>query len=95
MLRIIRFLFVFLIILSGLAIHLRNDQAVLFDYYLGSIELPFSLFLIGALIIGTVLGIVACLPALMRLSQENRALTARIRISEKELDNLRTIPTRN
>ncbi len=95
MLRILRFIFILLIILSGLAIHMRNEQAVSFDYYLGSIDLAFSLFLISALITGTALGIVACLPAWLRQKNENRALTARIRIIEKELDNLRIIPTRN
>ena len=95
MLRIIRFFLVFLIVITGLAIHLRNDQYVVFDYYLGSIDFPFSFFLIIALVGGTTLGIIACLPGLLHLKKENRALKSHIRNSEKELDNLRMIPARN
>lgn len=95
MLRIIRFILVFLIVITGLAIHLRNDQSVVFDYYLGSIDLPFSFFLIMALVGGTMLGFIACLPGLLHLRKENRFLKSQIRNSEKELDNLRMIPARN
>ena len=65
MLRIIKFLFVLSIVVIGLAVHLRNDQAVFFDYYLGGLELPFSLFLIMALCLGALLGIAASLPVLV------------------------------
>ena len=95
MLRIIRLLLVFLIMMSGLALHLRNDQAVTFDFYLGTIDLPFSVFLIAMLITGTILGVVACLSGLLRIKQENRSLRTRIRLAEKELDNLRVLPARN
>lgn len=95
MVRIIRFLVVALVVICGLAVHLRNDQSILFDYYLGTIEGPFSLFLILALIVGVLLGGVTCLPGLLKMKRENRAQAAHIRNIEKELDNLRIIPARN
>jgi len=95
MTRIFRILMVFLVVITGLAVHLRNDQSVTFDYYLGTVDLPFSFFLVTALVSGAVLGIIACLPMLLYLKKDNRALKSRLRISEKELDNLRIIPTRN
>ena len=95
MLRIIRLMLVFLIMISGLALHLRNDQVVTFDFYLGSIGLPFSFFLIVALITGTLLGALACLSGLVRMKREIRLLRARVRVTEKELDNLRILPARN
>jgi putative membrane protein len=95
MTRIFRILMVFLVVITGLAVHLRNDQSITFDYYLGSVDLPFSFFLVTALVSGAVLGMIACLPMLLYLKKENRALKSRLRISEKELDNLRIIPTRN
>jgi putative membrane protein len=95
MLRILKFLFFLVIVLSGLALHLRNDQPVLFDYYLGSVELPFSLFLILALCTGALLGIAASLPTLMKLSKEKAGLVMRVKLSEKELNNLRVIPVKN
>ncbi len=95
MTRFAKILLVLIIILSGLAVHLRNDQAVLFDYYLGSIELPFSLFMILALCTGAVLGILATLPHLLRLKQEKARLLRKVKFSEKELDNLRVIPVKD
>jgi len=95
MIRIIRFIFVLLIIFSGLALHLRNDQSVAFDYYIGTTQASFSIFLIIALTSGTLLGAISCLPVILRLKRENRVLLSRLRLSEKELDNLRIIPARN
>jgi len=95
MLRIIRFVVVMIVVISGLAVHLRNDQPVVFDYYLGNFELPFSLFLIVALCCGVLIGIVTLFPLIVRLKNENNRLISRARLSEKELDNLRVIPMKN
>jgi lipopolysaccharide assembly protein A len=95
MLRIIKILLFILIILSALAVHLRNDQAVNFDYYLGNVELPFSLFLVTAVCFGAVLGIMAILPSLIRLEREKSSLSSKIRLTEKELDTLRIIPVKD
>ena len=85
-------LFVFLI---GLAFHLVNDQLVSFNYYLGSIELPFSFMLVAALCIGAGLGMLACLPLVLRLKRENYALDRQVGVAEKELNNLRIIPIKD
>jgi len=95
MLRIIRNLFVLVVILSGLALHLRNDQPVLFDYYLASVELPFSLFMVLALSLGVLIGILVGLPLLISLKREKDRLLSRLRVNEKELDNLRVMPAKN
>ncbi len=95
MLRIIKIFLFILIILSALAVHLRNDQAVSFDYYLGTIDLPFSLFLVTAVCLGVVLGILAILPSLIRLEREKSSLSSKIRLTEKELDTLRIIPVKD
>jgi len=95
MLRILKFIFVLVLVIFGLAVHLRNDQSVIFDYYLGSIELPFSLFLIASLCFGALLGIIASLPTLLRLKGEKASLAVRLKMNEKELSNLRVIPVKN
>jgi len=93
--RFISLLLVLAVILSGLAVHLRNDQPVLFDYYLGSVELPFSLFIILSLCAGALLGILASLPHLFRLKREKARLLRQVRLAEKELDNLRIDPVKD
>ena len=95
MLRMLKFFIVLVIVLAGLAVHLRNDHAVALDYYLGTVEWPLSLFLIGSLLAGVLLGIAVSLPALLRLRHEKARLEAKIRLNERELNNLRVIPVRS
>jgi uncharacterized integral membrane protein len=51
---------------AGLAFHSRNHQPVWLDLYLTRLEVPFSLTVVGALIIGALLGVLAMMPALLR-----------------------------
>lgn len=95
MLRILKLLLFTSVILIGIAIHLRNDQLVTLDMYLGIVELPFSIFLVCALIVGAVLGVLATLPTVLKLGREKSRLMTQIKLSEKELDTLRVIPLKD
>jgi uncharacterized membrane protein YciS (DUF1049 family) len=95
MLRIIKFLFVLIVIIAGIAVHLRNDQLVPFDFYLGIIELPFSLYLVISICMGAIAGIVAAMPTIIRLGHERSRLASRVRLNEKELETLRVIPIKD
>ena len=63
--RIIQLVFILLVLLAGTAFHLRNDQPVVLDFYSGVLELPFSVWILLALTVGAVLGLLACLPAMV------------------------------
>ncbi|MBI1732478.1 MAG: DUF1049 domain-containing protein [Gammaproteobacteria bacterium] len=63
--RVIGLLFILLVLLVGVAFHLGNDQPVALNYFLATVELPFSLWLLLALALGAVLGLLACLPGLV------------------------------
>ena len=63
--RIIQLVFILLVLLAGTAFHLRNDQPVALDFYSGVLELPFSVWILLALTVGAVLGLLACLPAMV------------------------------
>lgn len=95
MLRIIKFLLILLVIIFGLAVHLRNDQLVAFDFYIGIAELPFSLYLVVSVCLGAIAGIIAALPTLLRLGREKSRLTSKVRLLEKELETLRVIPVKD
>ena len=88
MLRILRFCIILVVLLFGLAFHLRNDQMVVMDYYLGTIDLPLSLFLIIALCLGAMLGILASLPGIIKLRRDKRRLQNQIKLSEEEVNHL-------
>ena len=83
--RTVKLAFVLLVMLAGLAFHLRNDQLVKMDLYVVSWELWFSLWIIIALALGAGLGALALLPRLLRSRHENARLARQIKNREAEL----------
>lgn len=59
MLRLIYLSLSLLVIILGVAFSVLNAENIQLNYYLGSIELPLSLVLVVAMIIGALLGIFA------------------------------------
>jgi uncharacterized membrane protein YciS (DUF1049 family) len=82
-------LFVLLVVLAGIAFHLRNDQSIVLYYFLDQAELPFSVWLLLALTLGAVLGMLACLPALV----SGRIQIGRLRRRLKSLEPAAQQPT--
>ena len=93
--RILTFCFVLIVMVVGVAFHLRNSELVSLNYYLGSVELPFSLMVITALCLGAAMGVLACVPLLIKLKRKNAKLLKQVRVCEKELNNLRVIPLKD
>ena len=91
-LKIILFVLVFLV---GLLFHLRNQQQVVVDYYLGVAELSFSASMVVILAVGIFLGYVVGLPASFRLKRENARLTKQVSLSEQEVNALRVLPVKD
>jgi uncharacterized membrane protein YciS (DUF1049 family) len=87
---------IFLFVLSlGLIFHLRNDQMVLMDYYIGVLELPFSFVVVFILSIGVILGIAVSIPARIKLKTENARLLKQLNVTEKEITALRVMPVKD
>jgi putative membrane protein len=93
--RIIKLLFFLGILVVGLAFHVKNDQLVNLNYYMGSIELPVSLLVISSLLVGALLGILASLTFVAKLKRENARLARLVRVTEEEVNNLRAIPIKD
>ncbi len=93
--RLLKLILVLLIFIIGLAFHLRNDQFIHFNYYAGSIDMPFSFFMVLALIVGAMLGVLACTPLLYALKRENVKLARQASLVSRELNNLRVIPVKD
>jgi putative membrane protein len=82
-------------LLIGLAFHLKNNQLIELNYYVGAINLPMSWLVVIVLFIGSMLGVVASLPMLIKLKREKSKLERQIKNSEKEINNLRVMPVRD
>lgn len=58
----------------GITFAILNAQLVSIDYYIGSREVPLPLLLLGALVLGSLLGMLSLLPKLIRLKCEIQRL---------------------
>lgn len=89
---IVRLILILAIVLSGLALHLQNDQPVTLGYYLGAVELPLSLALVLALILGAALGALSGLPLIFKIRGQRRGLEKQLKNSAREGNKPRVMP---
>ena len=82
------------VLVCGLLFFVKNNQLQEVNYIIGSIELPLSILLLASLAIGAILGILATVPILLRLNHQKSRLEKQVKLSEKEINNLRTLPSR-
>jgi len=92
--RIIYITLFFIILVCGLLFFIKNNQLQEVDYIIGNIELPLSILLLTSLAIGAILGIVATIPVILRLNHRKSRLEKQLKLSEREINNLRTLPSR-
>lgn len=86
---------IFAVILLGVVFHLRNDQLVVLDYFVGSSKFYFSVWLVCAFSLGALSGLLSSLPLILKMKRQSASLQKRARISEKELNNLRVLPIKD
>jgi len=72
-----------------------NGAIVRLDYLVGSEQVHLSSALLGAAVIGWLLGLVSSLTVVFRLRRESRNLKRSIREAEAEIRNLRSMPFKN
>ncbi|MBL1142839.1 MAG: LapA family protein [Proteobacteria bacterium] len=93
--RIAKLIIVFAILLSGLAFHLKNNQIIELNYYVGVLDMPLSWLVVIILFIGALLGILASMPMIIKLKSQKLKLEKQIKNSEKEINNLRVMPVKD
>ena len=93
--RLIKLLILLLIMAVGAVFAVLNADFVQFNYYYGSIELPLSLIIAGAIFLGAVLGVIVAFFLSLNLKQENAQLRYQVDLRSKEIDNLRALPIRD
>ncbi|MDQ8038926.1 MAG: LapA family protein [Rickettsiella sp.] len=93
--RILTYLFLFLLVLLALTFAGLNAAPVSINYYLGKIELPLSLLAILSFILGGLLGLLMAFTIYVKLKYANRRLQHRLKLVEKELINLRALPLKD
>lgn len=90
--RIISYILLILLFIIGVSFAVLNATPVNFDYYFGNINIALSLLLVLGFAIGCLLGLLVGLVMYFRMRGQNYRLKNRIKLTEKELNNLRNIP---
>jgi uncharacterized integral membrane protein len=84
------------VVVFGLAFHIKNDQPVILNYYVDAITVPhLSWVVIASLLAGVFLGVLATLNTVLRLKREVRRLAKKNEVASKEILNLRAIPIKD
>jgi len=84
-----------LIIILAVIFAVLNSTTIQVHFYIASFHIYLPLLLFIDLVLGAILGMLALLPIVMRLKHTNWKLRQRIKQSEQEVKNLRTIPIKD
>ena len=93
--RLLKLLLILVIILLGGAFALMNAEPVSLNYYFGSRQLPLSVLLVGAVIVGALLGALAGYVRAAQLQHKITGLRRELRRAAREAEQLRAIPARD
>jgi putative membrane protein len=84
-----------IVLLFGLILFSKNNQLLTFDYLVGNRELSLAWLLFLSLCLGVILGMLACLPMLVRLKRDKIKFKKLVKVTEKEVNNLRVMPMKD
>ena len=93
--RIIMIAFYFVLILIGISFAALNAASVPVNFYFTTVNLPISVFMVMMLGLGVIIGFVLFTFRYWRLKAEHRKIKNQLKLTEREIKNLRTIPLRN
>lgn len=90
--RIMMMLFYVVLVLIGVSFAALNATSVKINFYFTMIKLPISVLLIVTLGVGIILGWLLSLSRYWRLKVEHRKIKNQLKMTEREIKNLRAIP---
>ena len=90
--RIFMAMFYFLIVILGISFAALNAASVQINLYFIILQLPLSFVIAVTLVVGVLIGFFLFLFRYYRLRLDNHKLQHQLRLTEKEIKNLRSIP---
>ena len=93
--KIFSYIVIFILLVVGVTFALLNATPVNFHYYIGVKEIPLSILLVLSLVLGMLITFVVMSFSVLRLKAQKRGLNKRLKMTEKEIDNLRALPTKD
>jgi len=93
--RLLTYIYLLLIALLGITFACLNADRVTINYYFDTKHIPLSLLLVMTLALGVGLGLLFNLLTYLRLKGDNIRLQRKIKMSEKVLTELSTLPIKD
>ena len=90
--RIVMTIFYLVLILVGISFAALNASSVQVNFYFTTLKMPISVLMTLMLGVGIILGCILFLSRYWRLKAEHRKIKNQLRLTEKEIKNLRAIP---
>ena len=90
--RIFIITFYILLILVGVSFAALNATSVQVNFYISTLKMPISVLMTLMLGIGMLIGFVLFLASYWRLKVEHHKVKHQLKLTEKEIKNLRAIP---
>lgn len=93
--RIIRIIFYIILIILAISFAALNASSVQINLYLTTIKLPISVLMVLMIAVGLLLGFILSLPKYWKCKLDGLKTRNQLKITEKEIKNLRDIPLKN
>ena len=93
--RVISFFLLLLIVALGITFACLNAEPTVLNYYFGRSRLPLSWMLFTSFGAGGLLGVLVGAVMYLRVKKENLLLSHRVRLAEKEVENVRVLPLKD
>ena len=93
--RILMTVFYLLLILTGVSFAALNARTAQINFYLTTLTMPVSVLMIVMLGVGVLIGFFLFIGRYWRLKAECHKIRSQLKLTEKEVKNLRAIPLRD
>ncbi|MDP3704647.1 MAG: LapA family protein [Legionellaceae bacterium] len=93
--RIVMMIFYLTLILIGVSFAALNATSVQVNFYVTTLKMPISVLMTMMVGLGVSIGFILFLCRYWRLKVEHRRIKNQLKLTEREIKNLRTIPLRN
>ena len=90
--RIVMIIFYLILILIGISFAALNASSVQVNFYFTTLTMPVTVLMILMLAIGMLIGFTLFILKYWRLKAEHRKIRNQLKLTEKEIRNLRAIP---
>lgn len=93
--RILVFVILLVVALLGLSFALMNAELVSLNYYFATIQVPLSMVVVLAIVVGALLGVLTMLGMALGQKRELAKMRKSIKLAEMEISNLRSLPLKD